>query len=177
MPAGRALAVDRRGCPGRRGRLDRRPGRLGAGHAARLGARLGVTMVLHTWTRDLRFHPHVHAIVTAGGLADDGSRWVASNPKYLFPVKVMGALLRGKMLAALRALHRAGLFEQLDSLAEPGAFDRLMTALARTSWVVYAKKPFGSPQHLLDYLGRYVHRVALSNDRILSVHDREVSFT
>jgi hypothetical protein len=140
------------------------------------GARLGVTMVLHTWTRDLRFHPHVHAIVTAGGLSEDDSRWIASSPKYLFPVKVMGALLRGKMIAALRDLHRSGAFEGLDSLAEPGAFDHLVDAVARTNWVVYAKKAFRCAEHVMAYLGRYTHRVAIANSRLVNVTDDEVTF-
>ena len=145
-------------------------------HSRLEGARLGVTMVLHTWTRDLRFHPHVHAIVTAGGLADDDLRWVASSPKYLFPVKVMGALLRGKMIAALRDLHRSGAFDGLDSLAEPGAFDHLMAAVARSSWVVYAKKPFRHAEHVTAYLGRYTHRVAIANSRLVNVTGEAVTF-
>lgn len=98
-------------------------------------------MVLHTWTRELRFHPHVHALVTAGGLANDGARWVHSSKKYLFPVEVMGTLLRGKMMAALRRLHREGRFSTFADFADPEAFDRLMQKLAKKSWVVYAKTP------------------------------------
>jgi hypothetical protein len=143
---------------------------------SRLGARLGITMVLHTWTRDLRYHPHVHAIVTAGGLATDQSRWVPSNPKFLFPVKVMGALLRGKMLAALRAMHRAGDFDRLDSLEQSGAFERLMATLAHTNWIVYAKKSFRQAGHVMAYLGRYTHRVAIANSRLVSVLDTAVTF-
>ncbi|MBN4050366.1 IS91 family transposase [Desulfobulbus sp. AH-315-M07] len=142
----------------------------------RLGARLGVTMVLHTWTRDLRFHPHVHAIVTAGGLALDGSRWASSSSKYLFPVKVMGVLLRGKMMAALRKLHRDGVFDSFNDFCDPEAFERLMTRLARKSWVVYAKKPFREIDHVVAYLGRYTHRVAISNSRLIEVTDETVTF-
>jgi hypothetical protein len=143
---------------------------------SRLGARLGVTMVLHTWTRDLRYHPHVHAIVTAGGLAEDDSRWVPSNPKYLFPVKMMGVLLRGKMIAALRALHRDGVFDGLGSLQNPVAFECFIAPLANTSWVVYAKKPFRAVEHVMAYLGRYTHRVAIANSRLVSVSDTAVTF-
>ena len=118
---------------------------------SRLGARLGITMVLHTWTRDLRFHPHVHALVTAGGLAADGSRWVPSRKNYLFPVEVMGALLRGKMMAHLRALHARGAFAGFENFADPKGFDGFMTKLARASrWVVYAKRPFKRVDHVLN---------------------------
>lgn len=145
------------------------------GHS-RLNARLGVTMVLHTWTRDLRFHPHVHALVTAGGLDDENSRWVSSSNKYLFPVEVMGLLLRGKMLAALRALHVRGAFVGFDDFDDPEAFDRLMSQLAGKSWLVYAKKPFREVDHVLKYLGRYTHRVGISNSRIVEVRDDAVTF-
>lgn len=144
---------------------------------SRLHARLGITMVLHTWTRELRFHPHVHALVTAGGLATDGSRWVPSSTKYLFPVEVMGALLRGKMMAALRALHARGAFARFEDFADPEGFDRLMTKLARAKrWIVYAKKPFKRVDHVLKYLGRYTHRVGIANSRLVDVSDDAVTF-
>ncbi len=144
---------------------------------SRLQARLGITMVLHTWTRDLRFHPHAHCIVTAGGLALDDSCWRPSSTKYLFPAKkVMGVLLRGKMMAALAAMHRDGTFEGFDDFRDPEAFERLMTRLAGTDWVVYAKKPFRRVDHVLAYLGRYTHRVAISNSRIVDVTDDAVTF-
>jgi len=143
----------------------------------RLCAQLGVTMVLHTWTRDLRFHPHVHALVTAGGLALDGSRWSPSNRKYLFPVEVMGALLRGKMLAALRALHARGAFASFLDFDDPEGFDRLMRKLASNKrWIVYAKRPFARVDHVLKYLGRYTHRVGISNSRLVDVTDEGVTF-
>jgi hypothetical protein len=144
--------------------------------ASRLGARLGITMVLHTWTRDLRFHPHVHALVTAGGLAPGAARWAPSDRNYLFPVRVMGALLRGKMMARLRALHERGTYARFDDFADPEAFDRLMQKLARTSWVVYAKKPFRRVEHVLAYLGRYTHRVGMANSRLVDVRDDAVTF-
>jgi hypothetical protein len=144
---------------------------------SRLGARLGVTMVLHTWTRELRFHPHVHALVTAGGLATDGSRWAPSNRKYLFPVEVMGALLRGKMLAALRSLYARGAFASFDDFADPEGFDRLMRKLASAKrWIVYAKRPFARVDHVLKYLGRYTHRVGISNSRLVDVQSDAVTF-
>ena len=144
---------------------------------ARLVAQLGATMVLHTWTRDLRFHPHVHAIVTAGGASHaTPTRWIASSPRYLFPVRVIGALLRGKMMAALRAMHAGGLFAGFGQFDDPQGFDRLMARLARTRWIVYAKKPFPSAEHVLRYLGRYTHRVAISSSRIVAVTDNTVTW-
>lgn len=143
---------------------------------SRLHACLGITMVLHTWTRDLRFHPHVHALVTAGGLHVNGSGWVSGSHKYLFPVQVMGSLFRGKMMAALRRLHAQGHFARFEDFADPEAFDRLMGKLARTAWVVYAKKPFRRVVHVLQYLGRYTHRVAISNSRLVDVRDDAVTF-
>jgi hypothetical protein len=144
--------------------------------ASRLGARLGITMVLHTWTRDLRFHPHVHALVTAGGFALDSAGWRPSSTKYLFPVEVMGTLLRGKMMNALRRLHAEKDFARFDDFADPEAFDRLMARLARTRWVVYAKKPFRKVDHVLRYLGRYTHRVAIASSRLVDVRDDVVTF-
>ena len=143
---------------------------------SRLGARLGVTMVLHTWTRELHFHPHVHAIVTAGGLAPAGDRWSASSPKYLFPVEVMGALLRGKMLAALAQLHARGTFAGFDAFVDPAGFGRWMARVAKYDWVVYAKKPFREATHVLSYLGRYTHRVAIASSRLVDVTESAVTF-
>jgi hypothetical protein len=141
----------------------------------RLAATLGVTMVLHTWTRDLRFHPHVHAIVTAGGLRED-EQWAASNGKYLFPVAVMGALLRGKMMAELHRLHAQGKLRGYDGFEDPEAFGRFMARLPRRPWLVYAKRPFGRAEHVLRYLGRYTHRVAIANSRLVNVTSRSVTF-
>jgi len=145
--------------------------------ATRLRADLGITMVLHTWTRDLRFHPHVHAIVTAGGaVRGDPARWVASSNKYLFPNKVMGLLLRGKMMVALRALHARGVFADFNAFADPQAFEQLMTRLASKKWLVYAKKPFRRAMHVLQYLGRYTHRVAISSSRVVAVTDDAITW-
>jgi len=139
---------------------------------SRLDATLGVTTVLHTWTRDLHFHPHIHAIVTAGGLATDGARWSPTNPKYLFPVKVMGSLLRGKILYALRRLSARGELHGLD----PDTLEHTIARAARTDWVVYAKKPFRRSDHVLKYLGRYTHRVAIANSRLVRVTSETVDF-
>ena len=139
----------------------------------RLKAILGLTLVLHTWTRDLRFHPHVHVLATAGGLSMGGKRFVHSRKGFLFPVKVMGLLLRGKVLDTLRRLHGQGTFPELGR----AAFDRLMTSLAgHRSWVVYAKAPFRRSQHVLSYLGRYTHRVGIANSRLLDVGPGHVTF-
>lgn len=143
---------------------------------SRLHALLGLTMVLHTWTRTLQFHPHVHAIVTAGGLSDDHQHWIASHRNYLFPVQVMGQLLRGKVLAALRHSYAQGHFHTFNDFFDPEGFDRLLARLARKSWVVYAKRPFREARHVVAYLGRYTHRVGISNSRLVDVTDRMVTF-
>lgn len=144
-----------------------------------LKATLGLTMVLHTWTRDLRFHPHVHVLITAGGLSLDRQRFVHTRKSrrtgkdFLFDVKVMGRLLRGKMLDALRKLRRQGAFPELSQ----AAFNRLMASLAaHKSWVVYAKAPFRKSTHVLSYLGRYTHRVGIANSRLLDVGPTHVTF-
>lgn len=145
----------------------------------RLGGLLGVTAVLHTWSRELWFHPHLHCIVTGGGLSLDGERWVApAKQDYLLPVHVLGELFRGKMLDALKTAHRSGKLDLRDGEdnADPEYFSRVVSALYRKKWVVYAKRPFGGPQQVLRYLGRYTHRVGLSNGRIRSVTDDEVTF-
>lgn len=143
-----------------------------------LGAQLGITSVLHTWTRDLRFHPHVHCIVSGGGLSLDGKRWIAAPPDFLFPVRVLGALFRGKFLARLAVLHKDGAL-RLDgpaaALADPARFARVRDKLYRTRWVVYAKRPFGGPEQVFKYLGRYTHRVGLSNRRLVSLDERGVT--
>jgi Putative transposase/Transposase zinc-binding domain len=144
-----------------------------------LGAELGITSVLHTWTRDLRFHPHVHCIVTGGGLSPDGTRWVATRPDFLFPVRVLGALLRGKFLARLERFRDRGelvLRGPAAALADSARFARLRDRLYRKRWVVYAKPPFGGPEQVFRYLGRYTHRVGLSNRRLVSMDERGVTF-
>jgi len=143
----------------------------------RLGALLGLTMVLHTWTRDLRFHPHVHAIVTGGGLSLDSQRWLSTGGKYLFPVKLLGRLYRGKFLHRLARAHKDGQLDLPEELAEDGGFDRLLDKLYAKDWVVYAKRPFAGPEQVFSYLGRYTHRVALSNHRILDVTDKAITLS
>src|SRR5438132_9759340 len=144
---------------------------LALGHdPQRLGAQLGVTTVLHTWTRELQFHPHVHCIVTAGGLATDGRRWIPARQRHLFPVRVLAALFRGKLLAALRRAIRRGEMP----VDEPTR--RAIAALHDTRWIVYVKRPFGGAAQLFQYLGRYTHRVGLSNQRLVAVTADTVTF-
>jgi hypothetical protein len=154
--------------------LGRDPGRL--------GALVGVTAVVHTWGRNLSFHPHLHCIVTGGGLAADGA-WVDSRERYLLPVKVLGRLFRGKFLDGLTRLFQHGKLapgprchQRTRELLEPAAFARLQDALYSKDWVVYAKAPFKRPAALFRYLGQYTHRVAISNHRLLHVDDNEVVF-
>jgi hypothetical protein len=150
--------------------LGRDPGRL--------GAELGITMVLHTWARDLKVHPHVHAIVTGGGLSRGGTRWVRARRDYLFPVQVLGALFRGKFLAALEAAHARGELTLPDKSegADPEAWDRLRNRLYRTRWIVYAKRPFGGPEQVIRYLGRYTHRVGIEKQRLVRMDDDGITF-
>ena len=140
----------------------------------RLQAELGATLVLHTWTRDLRFHPHVHAIVSGGGLSLDGARWVSTRKDYFMPVKQLGAVFRGQFIKGLHALWRKGAF---DGFVVPGGLAKLLEDVARKSWIVYAKRPFGDARHVLRYLGRYTHRVGISNQRMVSMsEDGHVTF-
>jgi ribosomal protein S27AE len=145
----------------------------------RLGAELGITSVLHTWTRELLFHPHVHCIVTGGGLALDGERWISTRPNFLFPVRVLGALFRGKFLAHLREAYdrdKLRLEGSAAHLADRRRFQRLCEKLHSKRWVVYAKPPFGGPEQVFRYLGRYTHRVGLSNYRLVALDGRGVTF-
>lgn len=140
---------------------------------------VGVTAVLHTWTRDLRYHPHVHCIVTGGGLSRDGKAWKGPRrPDFLFPVKVMGALFAGKFLAGLRGAFERGQLTLPADVAAPAQFDAFIDSLRAASWVVYAKRPFAGPEQVITYLGQYTHRVGLSNRRLLDVtQDRVVLAT
>jgi hypothetical protein len=141
----------------------------------RLGAMPAVTMVLHTWTRELLFHPHLHAVVSAGGLSPDGARWVPIKGNYLFPVKVLARLFRGKLRAALIEGLASGAIT-LPPDSAPDVLDQLRTALYRTDWVVYAKAPFGGAEQVYAYLGRYTHRVGISNARLREMDERGVTF-
>lgn len=146
-----------------------------AGDPRWLGAQLGFTAVLHTWTRELTYHPHLHCIVTAGGLSDDASSWIPSRGKILFPVHVLAKLFRGKMLGALRRQHRREPFALATD--DPRAFEHLVDQLFRKRWVVYAKRPFDGAEHVYEYLGRYTHRVALTNQRLVAVEPDRVTFS
>jgi hypothetical protein len=138
----------------------------------RLKATPGLMMVLHTWTRELTFHPHLHVLVTAGGLALDASGMVPSGKKYLFPVDMMGEVFRGKMLHALGALQKKGTFPEV-----PEAFyAERMARVKELSWVVYAKKPFRHSSHVVGYLARYTHRVGIANSRIQDASEDRVTF-
>ena len=135
--------------------------------------------VLHTWSQNLLHHPHVHCVVPAGGLSPDGSRWIACRPKFFLPVRVLSRLFRGKLLALLRQAFNEGtleLFGQLADLAEPVRFHTWLRKSRKTEWVVYAKPPFGGPEHVLKYLARYTHRVAISSSRLLSLDNGRVTF-
>jgi len=141
-----------------------------------LGAELGVTSVLHTWTRELTLHPHVHCIVTGGGLTADGTAWKSSKRDFLMPVHVMGALFRGKMCAKLRDAHDRGRLDLGPDPVDPEGISILLGRLQRCSWVVYAKRPFGGAEHVIRYLGRYTHRIGISNQRLVSLQEGQVTF-
>jgi hypothetical protein len=157
-----------------------------AANPKRLGAQVGVSMVLHTWGQNLHHHPHVHAVVTGGGLACDergtvrkSPRWVSCRKGFFLPVRVLSRVFRGKYLDGLRKLHAAGklvLPGRWAALADPQAFARFLMPLYDKDWVVYAKRPFGGPQQVLKYLARYTHRVAISNSRLVHVDTGRVTF-
>lgn len=150
-----------------------------AGDPKHLGARIGITAVLHTWGSALTHHPHVHMIVPGGGIAPDGSRWISSRPAFLLPVRVLGALFRRLFLTRLLQLHNAGrlaFFGSLAHLADRRAFLRHLSPVRKKRWVVYAKPPFAGPEAVLAYLSRYTHRVAISNRRLLAFDQRGVTF-
>jgi len=145
----------------------------------RLGAQIGCSAILHTWGQNLLFHPHLHCVVTAGGLSGDGKHWIPTRQDYLLPVKVLGRLFRGKFLAFLQELYRSNQLTLRGStagLADPQAFAALRDRLYRTNWIVFAKPPFGGVQQVFQYLGRYSHRVAISNHRLLSMDEGKVAF-
>jgi hypothetical protein len=149
---------------------------LAAFAKSRLGATIGATLVLHTWTRKLQFHPHVHAIVTGGGLSSDGARWCAAHRAFLFPVKAMSKVFRAKMLAALRRAYRQGRFARFGDFEDPEGFARLARAVMKLDWHIYAKPSFARGTYVVEYLGRYTHRVGLANSRLLAVTDQAVTF-
>jgi Putative transposase len=136
-----------------------------------LGAEIGFFSVLHSWDQRLQFHPHVHCVVAAGGLAPDHDRWISSRQSFFLPVKVLSCVFRGKFVAALKAAFHNGTVEfhgPLAALADPRAFASWLRTLFRKDWVVYSKPPFGGPEHVLRYLGNYTDRVAISNHRLIA---------
>ncbi len=144
-----------------------------------LGARIGLTAVLHTWGSALTHHPHVHVIVPGGGLSLDGSRWIACKPGFFLPVRMLSRLFRRLFLEGLAALHAAGrlvFLGDLARLADKAAFDAVLAPLRRSEWIVYAKRPFAGPKAVLAYLSRYTHRVAISNARLLAFDEKGVTF-
>ena len=144
-----------------------------------LGAETGLVAVLHTWGQNLHHHPHIHCVVPAGGPSLDHTRWVTCRRGFFLPVRVLSRLFRRLFLDELRTAFTAGelgFFGELAALAEPAAFTRRLRELRRVEWVVYAKPPFGGPAQVLAYLGRYTHRVAIANSRLVSLANAEVAF-
>ena len=145
----------------------------------RLGAQPGFTAILHTWTQELRFHPHLHMVVTAGGLSLSGDRWIPAKNNFLVPVRALSKMVRGKFLDGLQKAFEQGTLTFSGNIADwrnPTVFKRWVRKLKRAKWVVYAKPPFGGPRHVFAYLGHYTHRVAISNQRILAFHGQTVTF-
>jgi hypothetical protein len=144
-----------------------------------LGGEIGFFSVLHSWDQRLQHHPHVHCVIPAGGLASDHSRWISSRRSFFLPIKVLSRVFRGKFVAGLRnAFQRERLrfYGDLRPLQEPRAFAAWLRTLFRHDWVVYSKRPFGGPEHVLRYLGNYTHRVAISNSRLIALSDNNVTF-
>ena len=150
-----------------------------AANPKHLGAEIGFLAVLHTWGQNLLHHPHVHCVVPAGGLAPDGTGWLAARKDFFLPVRVLSRVFRGKFVAGLKQAFARGDLEfhgALADLANTEAFERLLDQAVRQDWVVYAKPPFGGPEQVLKYLARYTHRVAISNRRLLALDDSQVTF-
>jgi hypothetical protein len=150
-----------------------------AADPAHLGTEIGFLAVLHSWGQNLMHHPHLHCLVPGGGISPDRSRWIACNPGFFLPVRVLSRLFRGLFLHRLEKAFAGGklnFFAAQRHLQEPAAFRRHLTPARDTEWVVYAKRPFAGPQQVLDYVGRYTHRIAISNSRLLSIDDGKVQF-
>jgi hypothetical protein len=144
-----------------------------------LGAEIGFFSVLHTWNQQLQHHPHVHCVVPAGGLSMHHTRWVCTSPRFFLPVKALAEVFRGKFVEGLRELYAARtlvLKGMLAPLKRPRTFAELLRTVHQKDWVVYAKRPFGGAEHVVHYLGRYTHRVAISTHRLLSLEDHRVTF-
>jgi len=153
--------------------------RIIAGDPRHLGARIGITAVLHTWGSALTHHPHIHMIVPGGGLSPDGERWISARPAFLLPVRVLGALFRRLFITRLLALFdggQLGFYGSMAHLGERRAFLRHLSPIRKKRWVVYAKPPFAGPEAVLAYLSRYTHRVAISNGRLIRFGDAGVTF-
>ena len=149
------------------------------GDPRHLGARIGLTLVLHTWGSALTHHPHVHGIVPGGGLSPDGQRWVACKPGFFLPVRVLSRLFRRRFLETLAKAHAAGqlqFYGDYAALADSDAFTDWLAPLRQCEWVVYAKRPFAGPAAVLAYLARYTHRVAIANSRLVALDERGVTF-
>ena len=150
-----------------------------------LGANIGMLMVLHTWGQNLMHHPHVHSVVTGGGISPDGSRWVAcrrtarKRKPFFIDVRILSRVYRGKFISLMKQAYQRGELEfygQLSGLVQPAAFERQVDEAVQRNWVVYAKRPFGGPQQVLRYLARYTHRVAISDHRLLELKNGQVRF-
>ena len=144
-----------------------------------LGGEIGITMVLHTWGQNLNQHIHVHCVVTGGALSSDGQRWIPAKPSFLFPVKALAQVFRGKYLDYLQQAYQQQRFHFTGSVAQlndPGAFRLFLAQLRRHDWIVYAKRPFAGPRQVFNYLGRYTHRVAIANHRLVSFENDQVRF-
>ena len=151
-----------------------------AANPRRLGANIGFLAILHTWGQTLSHHPHIHCVVPGGGLSPNGRRWITARPAFFLSVKPLAKLFRGIFLDCLSAAFAAGklsFFGDLAVLADRARFDELIAAMRRVDWVVYCKKPFGGPERVLAYLGRYTHRVAIANSRLVAVEDDHVAFS
>lgn len=143
----------------------------------RLKARVGFTAVLHTWSQRLENHAHIHAIAPGGGISLDGKRWIHAKQKYLLPCKILSQVFRGKYLDYLeRSFGKLNFSDDISDLAQPSAFKSLLVQAAKKDWVIYAKEPFAGPEQVLEYLGNYTHRIAISNYRIEAVSDTHVTF-
>jgi hypothetical protein len=145
----------------------------------RLGVESGFLSILHTWGQTLQPHPHLHCVVPGGGPSTDHTRWIGSGPRFFLPVKVLSRVFRRKFTDGLRQAfrgHKLAFFGECVPLANEKTFERFLGTISRKQWVVYAKPPFGGPEHVLQYLARYTHRVAISNHRLVSVDDNNVTF-
>jgi hypothetical protein len=150
-----------------------------AADPAHLGAEIGFFGILHTWGSNMMFRPHIHFVVPGGGISPDGERWISCRPGFFLPVRVLSSLFRGLFLHYLGNAYGAGrlkFFSSLQHLNERVAFQRFLAPVRAVDWVVYAKPPFAGPEQVLDYVGRYTHRIAISNNRLISIDDGKIRF-